>query len=660
MSIDDVRGLLKYISKYSYKLRDNSKVLSIEKKCKELFSKDYEIQLIDNTNGELANTYPSQLIIPQNKEIQHGDSLDQHVRSKNFNEDLEITTLRETILKARGARCRTRFPVPVISFDEKYICRSATISCGAEIYGREALGYFFAGGSGTIENSGELIQSTTQQTLKTQPTASEWQLFSKVRNQDINLLKQLNVGYICDLMVEKKKVKFGMNVTSSEKVDKENRYSEFVILSLPYPGCEFFTKYRENNYSGEKLMFDWTQDFINAQLIVPNDDISSQLDISWNDYTEWDVVLLTKNYLKLLLKYIFEGTSGLLIHCISGWDRTPLFISLLRLSLWADEKIHKNLNCHEITFLTIAYDWFLFGHNLPDRLSKGEEILFFCFYFLKYLNSEEFSLFHINREKFQKDNDGNVSETDPCILLETSGAHGSNTSLNSCSSSISSRSQDNPPVYFSTPCQDSGDEMTAIVHTNGNIPSNMQAFYPHSCHRIVSCPQPIAEDVSEEKQSTLSKNKDNNQLNNFKESDNYYVQMPFSTSPVAVPSSIRQRSESTSSIGCGSWQIITGTGSVRDSASARSSISSPTCELNQNGNKQNVNHIYQDTEKLSQETLVSLHRKRKERLDQVRTIFYNCYSAAIGFYFKNGTEPGQSILDHLAEKVGIRSGWTSV
>ena len=29
------------------------------------------------------------------------------------------------------------------------------------------------------------------------------------------------------------------------------------------------------------------------------------------------------------------GEGGLLIHCISGWDRTPLFISLLRMSLWA-------------------------------------------------------------------------------------------------------------------------------------------------------------------------------------------------------------------------------------------------------------------------------------------------------------------------------------
>jgi len=30
------------------------------------------------------------------------------------------------------------------------------------------------------------------------------------------------------------------SVTSSEKVDKLNRYSDFSLWSLPYPGCEFF------------------------------------------------------------------------------------------------------------------------------------------------------------------------------------------------------------------------------------------------------------------------------------------------------------------------------------------------------------------------------------------------------------------------------------
>jgi len=52
----------------------------------------------------------------------------------------------------------------------------------------------------------------------------------------------------------------------------------------------------------------------------------------------------------------------MLVHCISGWDRTPLFISLLRLSLWAEGAIHQSLSPIEILYLTIAYDWFLFGY----------------------------------------------------------------------------------------------------------------------------------------------------------------------------------------------------------------------------------------------------------------------------------------------------------
>ena len=39
---------------------------------------------------------------------------------------------------------------------------------------------------------------------------SEWHLFNRFRGQDIRLLKTFSVGHICDLMVEKKKVKFGM------------------------------------------------------------------------------------------------------------------------------------------------------------------------------------------------------------------------------------------------------------------------------------------------------------------------------------------------------------------------------------------------------------------------------------------------------------------
>lgn len=35
-------------------------------------------------------------------------------------------------------------------------------------------------------------------------------LFDKVRGYDIKLLRYLSVRYICDLMVENKKVKFGL------------------------------------------------------------------------------------------------------------------------------------------------------------------------------------------------------------------------------------------------------------------------------------------------------------------------------------------------------------------------------------------------------------------------------------------------------------------
>uniref|UniRef100_A0A8C0AY45 Myotubularin related protein 14 n=1 Tax=Buteo japonicus TaxID=224669 RepID=A0A8C0AY45_9AVES len=114
----------------------------------------------------------------------------------------------------------------------------------------------------------------------------------------------------------------------------------------------------------------------------------------------WDLVQQTQNYLKLLISIInSDDDSGLLVHCISGWDRTPLFISLLRLSLWADGLIHASLEPSEILYLTVAYDWFLFGHMLVDRLSKGEEIFFFCFNFLKHITSEEFSAVKSQRRK---------------------------------------------------------------------------------------------------------------------------------------------------------------------------------------------------------------------------------------------------------------------
>lgn len=103
----------------------------------------------------------------------------------------------------------------------------------------------------------------------------------------------------------------------------------------------------------------------------------------------------------LLLHYITEGNSGLLIHCISGWDRTPLYISLLRICLWADGAIHQSLSAVQLLYFTIAYDWMLFGHNLEDRKTKGEDIFYFCFYFLKHITSDDFSVNRYVNKQFQ-------------------------------------------------------------------------------------------------------------------------------------------------------------------------------------------------------------------------------------------------------------------
>ena len=73
-------------------------------------------------------------------------------------------------------------------------------------------------------------------------------------------------------------------MTSSEKVDKENRYHEFNIVSLPYPGCEFFKDFRDSNYNAEGLLFDWAQSFVDADLDIPEKMKTSQISPNWNNY----------------------------------------------------------------------------------------------------------------------------------------------------------------------------------------------------------------------------------------------------------------------------------------------------------------------------------------------------------------------------------------
>uniref|UniRef100_A0A8B9QNY8 Myotubularin related protein 14 n=1 Tax=Apteryx owenii TaxID=8824 RepID=A0A8B9QNY8_APTOW len=346
----------------------------IERRCLELFGRDYRYSVIPNAHGEVCAHYPRHIVLLER---------DAGAARDPFESTVQVGKLQDLINRSKMARCRGRFVCPVILYKGKHICRSATLAGWGELYGRTGYNYIFSGGSDDAWADAEDI-SEEDSALRN----ADSQLFDKVRGHDIKLLRYLSVRYICDLMVENKKVKFGLNVTSSEKVDKAQRYADFTLLSIPYPGCEFFKEYKDRDYTAEGLIFNWKQDYVDAPLSIPVS-LTQSLNIDWSEYQSWDLVQQTQNYLKLLISIInSDDDSGLLVHCISGWDRTPLFISLLRLSLWADGLIHASLEPSEILYLTVAYDWFLFGY-----------IFFFCFNFLKHITSEEFSAVKSQRRK---------------------------------------------------------------------------------------------------------------------------------------------------------------------------------------------------------------------------------------------------------------------
>ncbi|KAG0237851.1 Myotubularin- protein 14 [Actinomortierella wolfii] len=362
--------------------------------------------------------------------LESGLFMNQTNANSGLNDTQELLRLFE---KSHFARVRARFVVPCILVRGKNICRSGTLSNEVEVF---------------MHNVNQKFNDLNQKRKtflygageKSPDKEDREASLTKQRSEDIALLRRLGVTYINDLMVENRKVKYGLKVTSSEKVDSFGRYSNFKLVSTPYPGVEFFQKFKANKYSARKLCFDWSQTFADADLQLPSGH-TDNLGIPWKDYKQWDLIELTQNYLRLYLTFIADGTydplslqtsnnvtrcgnennnymdnvlspKGLLIHCISGWDRTPLFISLLRISLWADGEIHTSLSAAELLYLTIGYDWFLFNHLLADRSSKGEDIFYFCFYFLKFIYSEEFSLQHITRiaqEKFKQDDGTNLS-----------------------------------------------------------------------------------------------------------------------------------------------------------------------------------------------------------------------------------------------------------
>uniref|UniRef100_A0A8C2WAM0 Myotubularin related protein 14 n=1 Tax=Cyclopterus lumpus TaxID=8103 RepID=A0A8C2WAM0_CYCLU len=558
-------------------------VEAIEKRCLELFARDYKYSIIHNSNGEVCGHYPQQIVF---LEYECTD-----VERDRFESTVQIGKLQDLVNRSKLARCRGRFVCPVILYNGKHICRSSTLAGWGELYGRTGYNYIFSGGTDDAESE-EVPEDDSA------VRNGDSQLFDKVRGLDIKLLRYLSVRYICDLMVENKKVKFGLNVTSSEKADKVQRYADFTLLSVPYPGCEFFKDYKDRDYTAEGLVFNWNQDYVDAPLTIPMC-FTQNLNIDWTRYQSWDLVEQTQNYLKLLLHIInSDDESGLLVHCISGWDRTPLFVSLLRLSLWADGAVHASLEPAEILYLTIVLS--IAVSPLIKHVFFLLQIFFFCFNFLKHIVSEKFSA--VKKQRYVPS---------PCVRQ---------TCITSCMRSSSSVEADVLSLPPTPPRRKGPTSSPQMVVWNKPNPLDEHLSHP----------------LSEARSSSSSSS-----------NQSEHMATRTGSSPLAVPgrrlAADYTRSGSSLSTEFGSWQIVSGCGSIHDHGHfppPLTSASSTSSAVDEGPSGR----------------MCPFPSERQARLEAVREVFLAAYSSTVGLKSSAPSPSGAitGLLEQFARGVGLR------
>ncbi|CAD5121710.1 DgyrCDS10194 [Dimorphilus gyrociliatus] len=390
---NSVESLLFEITKQNYKASSN------------------DAHVIDNKDGCLCGHYPSEIYIPI---------------CLLENEEIDLNALTNQLKRARLARSRERFVVPAIIYKNKCIFRSATLSSGKEVLARKTK----KGLTNVVEKlvkmsswsgvfSGNLNRDNCESTHDesedgldfTSPSNGDRvSILDALRSRDVKVLETYGINYIFDLMVEERLLRYGMYVASSEKAASREKYSGFRIVQLPYPGCEFFSCWSERGYNPDNLKYQWDNDY-NVCMKLPEETQSNPSHLmkgvikanGEKSERNWDLAELTKNYLRIVLNFLQFENGNFLVHCISGWDRTPLFISLIRLSLWADGAVNESLSDTEMAYFTLAYDWFLHGHQLCERISKKENVLVFLFSFLNEISSEEYSIHRpVNESDRQK------------------------------------------------------------------------------------------------------------------------------------------------------------------------------------------------------------------------------------------------------------------
>ncbi len=73
-------------------------------------------------------------------------------------------------------------------------------------------------------------------------------------------------------------------------------------------GVEFFHEFNQRKHIAQDLHFDWNKD----EVVELKIDLSTTTpEIPWRDYKTWDLVMLTKNYLRLMLSHVADPSPGM-------------------------------------------------------------------------------------------------------------------------------------------------------------------------------------------------------------------------------------------------------------------------------------------------------------------------------------------------------------
>uniref|UniRef100_A0A8C8JVB9 Myotubularin related protein 14 n=1 Tax=Oncorhynchus tshawytscha TaxID=74940 RepID=A0A8C8JVB9_ONCTS len=599
---EEIADLIDLFSKTQYRAKEVSRrVETIEKRCLELFGRDYKYSVIHNTNGEVCGHYPQQIVFLEYESTE--------LHKDRFESTVQITKLQDLVNRSKMARCRGRFVCPVILYNGKHICRSSTLAGWGELYGRTGYNYIFSGGTDDTWGAESEPEVPEDDSVRN----GDSQLFDKVRGLDIKLLRYLSVRYIFSAHSQDSEC---ISPPLDPKVDKAQRYADFTLLSVPYPGCEFFKDYKDRDYTAEGLVFNWNQDFVDAPLTIPAC-FTKNLSINWSEYQV--SLFFSPSYDDLICPV---DESGLLVHCISGWDRTPLFVSLLRLSLWADGAVHASLEPTEILYLTIAYDWFLFGLNFIFHSSR--QIFFFCFNFLKHIVSEKFSAKKKQRRKNSQFKDTDFTVDDLC-KLKSREARGSVTSLSS---------------DFSLITEDAGGA-SSLTNEAVDLFSGQRKGHTSSPQTVLwNRPDPMHERLAH----PLSQEAKSSSSSSSNQSEQGFTRA--GSSPMSVPgrrlAAEYAQSGSSLSMDYGSWQLVSGCGSIHDHGQVAAANDSP------------LPFSFQDEGPSGR--MCPSPSERQVRLEAVREVFLAAYSSTVGLKSSAPSPSGAitGLLEQFARGVGLR------